>query len=215
MKYHNYIFLTSDKSLKDVSETILAVYKKEFLEELNNEENVVVYTYATLGLKVNTNILIWLQSESIEDMQLFLNLLMHTRLGRHLTITYTLFGMTRPTLYSPQDIQDSSRKGGKYLIIYPFTKTHSWYELDLKTRKKLMTGHMTIGKRYRQVTQLLLYSYGVDDNEFIVSYETDKLPDFQQLVMDLRMDSVRAFTKKDTPIYTCIYKSPEEALDFL
>jgi chlorite dismutase len=158
-----------------------------------------------------------MQSDSIESIQDLLNNLMHTTLGQYLTISYTLFGMTRQTQYSDQAKGHlaTERKGGAYLIIYPFNKTKEWYMIDFETRRKLMGGHVSFGKRYPQITQLLLYSYGVDDNEFIVSYETDDLPAFQSLVMELRHDKVRAYTLKDTPIFTCVYKTPDAVLAYL
>ncbi len=78
-----------------------------------------------------------------------------------------------------------------------------------------MGGHVSIGKKHDKISQLLLYSFGIDDSEFIVSYETDDLSAFQTLVMELRSDKVRSYTLKDTPIFTCIYKTPQEVLTFL
>jgi chlorite dismutase len=217
MTYHSYIFFSVRSSFHKLSPAQQKKYKNDFLKELKNEKKVIVYTYSTLGLKVNTTILFWFQSDSIEESQNYLNKLLHTDLGNHLKITYTLFGMTRPTQYSRASTGhfETTRKGGAYLTIYPFTKTKEWYQFDFKKRKELMEGHISVGRKFPQITQLLLYSYGVDDQDFIVSYETDDLPDFQSLVMELRMDKVREYTQSDTPIFTCIYKSFEEILDFV
>lgn len=217
MTCHNYIFFTSNPALHNVPQATIEKYKKAFLKLLLSEKNIVVSTYATVGLKVNTEILIWFQADSIDEIQNLLNKLMHTDLGKYLQITYTLFGMTRPTQYSPKATGhlDTSRKGEKYLIIYPFTKTKEWHMLDFDARRNLMGGHVSIGKKHHKVTQLLLYSFGIDDSEFIVSYETNELSAFQTLVMELRSDKVRAYTQKDTPIFTSIYKRPEIVLDFL
>ena len=217
MQYHNYIFLSSNFGLRNLSQKDLLSYKKEFVKMLKIEKGVLINTFTTIGLKVNTNILLLFQSDSLEDIQNHLNKLMHTKLGKYLTITYTLFGMTRPTQYSPKSIGylETDHKGGKYLIIYPFSKTKEWYQINYDTRRKLMGGHITFGKKHPKINQLLLYSYGVDDNEFIVSYETDDLSDFQTLVMELRSDKVRAYTLKDTPIFTCIHKSTEKILDYI
>jgi len=217
MTSHSYIFFTVKDSFNTLPATTKEKFKKAFVKELKQEKSVISYTYATLGLKINTSLMIWFQAESIDEIQLFLNKLMHTKLGEYLQISHTLFGMIRPTQYSHQSLKhlDTQRKGGKYLTIYPFTKTKNWYFLDLDARKKIMSGHITIGKKYPQIEQLLLYSYGVDDSEFIVSYEMDDLSAFQSLVMELRSDKTREYTLKDTPIFTCIYKTPEEAVDFL
>lgn len=217
MTYHSYIFLSQEKNLHELSKQKLNAYSKEFIHKISQEGNVLVYTYTTVGLKANTTFLLWLQCDNPEQMQSFINALMHTKLGTYLKITYTLFGIVRPTQYSlsSQNHKNTSRKGGSYLIIYPFTKTTDWYMLNFEKRKDLMNGHMAVGRKYPQITQLLLYSYGVDDQEFIVSYETDNLIEFQSLVMELRTDKVREYTLKDTPLFMCIYRPLSETLTFL
>ncbi|HSW97667.1 MAG TPA: chlorite dismutase family protein [Candidatus Saccharimonadales bacterium] len=217
MTYHNYIFFTVDKSIHDLPKTKLAEYRKAFVAKIENTKDIIVYSYTLLGLKKENIFLLWIQSDSLEITQNFLNNLLHTEIGKYLHCSETLFGMTRPTQYSPGSTthENTARKGGKYLIIYPFTKTQEWYMLDFQKRKELMKGHITIGRKYPQITQLLLYSYGIDDNEFIVSYETDSLADFQQLIIELRTDPVRNYTKKDTPIFTCIYRTLEETVHFI
>lgn len=217
MVSHNYIFFTIHPSFYKLSPGEKQFFKKEFVEELKNERKVVTNTYATLGLKKDTRILLWMHADTIEEIQNFLNKLMHTKLGEYLVITHTLFGMTRQTQYSDKSTVHlkSQRKGEKYLVIYPFVKTKEWYQLPFEKRRNMMGGHVMVGKKYPQIEQVLLYSYGIDDSEFIVSYEMEDLAAFQSLVMDLRSDSVRAYTQSDTPIFTCIYKTPEEVVEFL
>lgn len=215
MIYHTYIFFSVQSSFNRLSKSTKANYKSTFLKDLNKEKKIVTYTYATLGLKGNTTFLLWIQADSIEVIQDYLNDLLHTNMGSYLRITNTLFGMVRGSQYSSSKQSDTRRKGGAYLIIYPFIKTYEWYKLSFEQRKNLMKGHISVGRNYPQITQLLLYSYGVDDQDFIVSYETDDLADFQSLVIDLRSDKVRAYTLSDTPIFTCIFKKPEELIKFL
>jgi len=215
MVYHTYIFFSVKASFNKQSKSTKENFKKAFLQDLKNEKKCVIYTYATLGLKGNSTFLVWFQADSIETIQDCLNNLMHSKVGTYLKITHTLFGMVRGSQYSSTKQLDTRRKGGAYLIIYPFTKTYEWYKLSFEQRKDLMEGHISIGRNYPQITQLLLYSYGVDDQDFIVSYETDDLADFQSLVIDLRSDKVRAYTLSDTPIFTCIYKTLEELIKFL
>jgi chlorite dismutase len=217
MKYHNYIFLRSKLHPSDLSETELKRNKKEFLKILDGKKEVEVFSYSTLGLKAGTNILLWFQSDNLEKIQDLIAKLLHSKLGKYLKISYSYFGLARETQYSPhsQDYLNTLRKGRDYLIIYPFTKTPEWYQLNFQKRKKLMGGHIDIGMKHPKVEQLLLYSFGLDDQEFIVSYETNDLLEFQSLVMELRSDKVRTFTLNDTPIFTCIYQPWEKALDYL
>ena len=67
-----------------------------------------------------------------------------------------------------------------------------------------MNEHIRIGKQYRDITQLLLYSFGLQDQEFVVVYETDDLSLFSSLVYDLSDTEARRYTRRDTPLHTGI-----------
>jgi chlorite dismutase len=78
-----------------------------------------------------------------------------------------------------------------------------------------MRGHMKVGHAYPQVRQLLAYSFGLDDQEFIVAYETDDLVGFQDLVRELRETESRRSTVRDTPIITGIHRPLGRILELL
>jgi chlorite dismutase len=128
----------------------------------------------------------------------------------------SLWGFTRPSQYtkarSSQEIDpfDSTRK--LYLIMYPFTKTPEWYLMSREARQGMMNEHIRIGKQYEDIKQLLLYSFGLQDQEFVVVYETDDLPRFSDLVNELRDTEGRRYTLQDSPVYTAIYHPAEETL---
>src|SRR5207248_850630 len=103
----------------------------------------------------------------------------------------------------------------KYLVVYPFVKTIDWYLMSREARQGMMNEHMRIGHEYADVRQVLLYATGLDDQEFIVAYETDNLERHQQLVIALRDTEARRYTLRDTPIYTAIYRPLDEALALL
>ena len=87
--------------------------------------------------------------------------------------------------------------------------------MSKEARQGMMNEHIRIGHEYPAVRQLLVYSTGLDDQEFVVSYETEDLDAFQQLVIALRDTEARRYTLRDTPIYTCVYRSLEDTLDLL
>jgi len=128
----------------------------------------------------------------------------------------SLWGFTKPTQYTsnkrnPQEIDpfDESTRT-PYFIVYPFVKTIPWYLEDWETRKEMMQEHIKLGKQYPEITQLLLYSFGLQDQEFVVSYETENLSQFSDLVYELRKSEARRYTERDTPIITGIHRSPEK-----
>jgi chlorite dismutase len=124
-----------------------------------------------------------------------------------------LWGYTRPSVYakapSPQEIDPFAAERAQYLVLYPFVKTVQWYLLGKDTRQGMMNEHIRIGHQYPEIKQLLLYSFGVQDQEFVVVYETASLYRFSELVNELRGSDVREYTERDTPVYTGIWRSPE------
>jgi chlorite dismutase len=134
----------------------------------------------------------------------------------YLQPTTTLWGYTRPSQYtkmrSTQEIDPFAETRKPYLVIYPFVKTTEWYLMSREARQGMMNEHIRIGKQYEDITQLLLYSFGVQDQEFVVVYETDDLPRFSDLVAELRGADGRRYTLRDTPLHTAIYHPAEETL---
>jgi chlorite dismutase len=129
---------------------------------------------------------------------------------------HSLWGFTRPSQYtktrSTQEIDpfDPARK--RYLVIYPFVKTVDWYLMSREARQGMMNEHIRIGKQYEEIKQLLLYSFGLQDQEFVVVYEMDDLQQFSDLVSELRSSEARRYTLRDTPLYTAIYHLAGETL---
>jgi len=125
-----------------------------------------------------------------------------------------LWGVTRPSEYSrtaksAQEIDPFGGRRSPYLIMYPFTKTPDWYLLGRDTRQGMMNEHIRIGKQYRDITQMLLYSFGLQDQEFVVVYEAEDLSLFSRLVYDLRDTEARRYTKADTPVYVGVLTSAD------
>jgi chlorite dismutase len=136
---------------------------------------------------------------------------------RHLIeIKDSLWGFTRPSQYSrarsKQEIDPFAMTRQPYLVIYPFSKTTDWYLMSREARQGMMNEHIRIGKQYDDIRQLLLYSFGLQNQEFVVVYETDDLPRFSDLVNELRDTDGRRYTLRDTPLHTAIYHPAEETL---
>ncbi len=134
-----------------------------------------------------------------------------------LAVELALWGFTRPSTYtrtrSSQEMDPFGTRRKPYLVLYPFVKTSAWYALSRDTRQGMMNGHIRVGKEYPDVDQLLLYSVGLQDQEFVVVYETDDLPRFSDLVNRLRSTEARAYTERDTPLYTALHHPHGGALE--
>ncbi|HEX9013843.1 MAG TPA: chlorite dismutase family protein [Anaerolineaceae bacterium] len=177
--------------------------------------------YQTQGLKSGTDFLIWsaAPAASPQDEANFFGHLGSAVSRRRQLIepVESLWGYTRPSVYargqSSQEIDPFASQRQTYLVLYPFVKTIQWYLLGKDTRQGMMNEHIRIGRQYPQIQQLLLYSFGVQDQEFVVVYETEELYRFSELVNELRGSDVREYTQRDTPVYTGIWKSPQAMAD--
>lgn len=135
----------------------------------------------------------------------------------YVNIREALWGYTRPSQYtrtrSGQELSPFAPERLPFVIAYPFVKTGAWYHLDQSARQQLMAGHMKIGHQYPEITQLLLYSTGLQDQEFVVVYETADLRRFMALVAELRATEARLYTQRDWPLHTGRYLANEDDLE--
>ena len=104
---------------------------------------------------------------------------------------------------------------GKYLFVYPFVKRREWYALDPDERWRMMQEHIKVGKEYPSVDNHTTYCFGLDDQEFVVAFDTDDAGAFLDLVQRLRTTEASACTERDTPSFTCLRTSLERALNAL
>jgi chlorite dismutase len=72
-----------------------------------------------------------------------------------------------------------------------------------------------VGRAYPQVDNHTTYSFGLDDQEFVVAFDTDDASAFLDLVQRLRTTEASSYTLRDTPSFTCIAASIERALNAL
>jgi len=190
-----------------------------FSSTLAADESLVTHTYSTLGLRAGVDVLLWRLAPSLEVLERSAAALLGSGTGRWLTISHSFLGLIVPSQYvkRPTTQEQSMFTGerSKYLVVYPFTKDTAWYLMSQSARQGVMNEHMRIGHNYPQVRQLLANSFGLDDMDFLVAYETDDLPAFSQLVRDLRGTESRRSTVRDAPILTAVHHTPREIGELL
>lgn len=182
-------------------------------------EGVRTITYSSVGLEPGVDLLFWRMAPSVDALESAAAALLRAGLGRWLTVRHSLIGRIGPSQYvrKPTDQEQSLFSGdrSRYLVVYPFTKNTEWYLLGKEARQGIMNEHMRVGHEYPEVRQLLANSFGVDDMDFLVAYETDDLPKFGELVRALRGTDSRKSTVRDTPILTGIHRPIEEITTLL
>ena len=220
--YHHYLFFKLDNDFYRLAETEQKKAKEIFHAVLskNHGGDLKLETYATLGFKPDTTFMLWSRGMIPEAVQILLREIFRTEFGYHLSLSHTYFGIVRNSSYSgrtgkPEQTIQNYDERLPYLVLYPFTKTSEWHAMDFESRKSIMGEHIKVGVGHPAIRQCLLYSYGVDDYEFLVSYEMKTLEEFQDLVIEMRHTAGRKYTLVDTPTFTCIYKTLPELIEFL
>ena len=184
------------------------------------EPSTVVRSYSTLGLRGDVDFLLWSAAERLEELQRLASLITTCDMGGYLTTPHHFLAMTRKSTYVSQHRhagQDGQRtrlrpEGAPYLFVYPFVKTHAWYQLPFAERQRMMDAHIKVGHEFPSVKINTTYSFGLDDQEFVVAFETESPGDFLDLVMKLREAEQRPYTERDTPIFSCVAMPLAEVL---
>jgi chlorite dismutase len=138
-------------------------------------------------------------------------------LGAHLDTRYSYLGAALGTRYT-SDHAPAFVKGvppKRFLSVYPFVKTHEWYQLPFEERRAAMAEHGRMGREYPDILTNTISSYGLGDHEFVVAFESDDVPDMVRMVEHLRPAASRPYTKLDTPIFLGVRKDVGEALSDL
>jgi len=203
-----------------------AKHKAEFADVLarwNKPGEFLSLTYSTVGTRGDVDMCVWSIGYAVDEMNQMRSQLMGTALGGYLTSPHNFLAMTKRSQYQIDRADESEgesrgaiRPGGqKYIFIYPFWKTRPWYLLSLEERKRLMDEHIRIGLSYPRVKLNTTYSFGIDDQEFVVAFETNFPEDFVDLVQQLRETEISLYTLKDFPIFSCVRVPAEEMLNRL
>jgi chlorite dismutase len=192
------------------------------IEDLGRRENVLLRTYSLVGTRGDADLMVWLVSDRLDDLHEFSARLNRTTMGAFLEAPYSYFAMTKQSMYvdkhqHPNQEGRSNRlviapTNRRYLFVYPFVKTRAWYRLGREERQRQMSEHIAMGHKYPGVKINTTYSFGLDDQEFVVAFESDSVADFLDLVQEMRESEASTHTVRDVPSFTCMLMSPAEAL---
>jgi chlorite dismutase len=190
--------------------------KREFeatIEQFARSGAVQILSYSTAGLRADADMLFWLIAHNLESIQDLATAIASSGLGRYLHKAHSFLSMTKRSMYMdrfhpthPEDRVHLVPGKYKYFFVYPFVKTRQWYLLPLAERQKMMDEHIKIGMKYPSVKLNTTYSFGLDDQDFVVAFETDVPQDFLDLVQELRESQGSLYTVRDTPIITGVAK---------
>lgn len=222
-QFVNFAFYKLDPVFRRLPQDKKDAARRQFLAALAAvPQGMICLSYSLAGLRADADLMLWRISYASDDLQNQAAAFHHTALGGYLTMSYSYLSMSKRSIYidklDPEHTQSRARVmpgRGRYIFVYPFVKTREWYLLPLPQRQAMMDEHILVGNKYPSVKLNTTYSFGLDDQDFVVAFETDEPKDFLDLVMALRETQASRYTVRDTPIFTCVRTPPEQILQQL
>jgi chlorite dismutase len=178
-------------------------------------------TYSTVGMRADCDMMLWRICYSLECLQKMSTDFLGTRLGGYLQPAHSFLGMTKRSHYQISGTKTGSGDANihpgscQYLFVYPYVKSRAWYQIPWEERQRIVTEYIRAVEQASRVRLHTTYSYGLDDQEFVIAYETNHPEDFLDLVMKLRETENSTYIVRDTPMFTCLQVSLEEMLERL
>jgi chlorite dismutase len=211
-----YTFLKVDPSWRRLAAAERATHKREFLAACEDfAADHLLQAFSLVGTRGDADLMLVVEAENLDRIHEFHVVLGQSGLSKWSTQPYSFLGMRKGSEYSDEKRLVPRPFRGKYLFVYPFVKTRAWYALPADERWRVMQEHIKVGKEYPDVDNHTTYCFGLDDQEFVVAFDTDDVGAFLDLVQRLRTTESSSFTLRDTPSFTCIAASLERALNAL
>ena len=208
-----YTFFKLDPAWRRLPVSEREQHKREFIAACEDfAEGHYLAAYSTVGIRGDTDLMLQTQAENLERLHEFAVVLNQSGLASWLSMPYSYLAMTKPSEYSDESRLSLREHSNRYLFVYPFVKTRAWYALPAEERGRIMAEHIRVGREYPSIDINTSYSFGLDDQEFVIAFNGDNPAEFLDLVQRLRTTESSSFTLRDTPTFTCLAVSVEKAL---
>jgi chlorite dismutase len=221
-QFVNFMFFRVDRAFRALPDEVKSDAKRELAEIIQRYSGpMIVLPYSTVGIKAGIDFMLWRIGFDLDPFQRMVADINKSILGRYLDVPVSYLAMTKHSQYVDEHVHEGQEGRrlrivpGKrpFLFVYPFVKTRDWYLLPMTERQRIMNEHIAIGHKYPRVKINTTYSFGLDDQDFVVAFESDTADEFLDLVQELRETESSKFTVRDTPMYTCRRSTMEEILD--
>ena len=208
-----YTFLKLDPAWRRLDANERLAHKREFAAACADfADGHLLRLFSTVGTRGDSDLMVLSQAHNLERIHEFHVVLAQSGLMKWASIAHSFLAMTKLSEYSEESRLEVRPAHARYLFVYPFVKTRAWYALDAQERYRIMQEHIKLGREYPSIDLNTSYSFGLDDQEFVVAFETDDPGSFLDLVQRLRTTESSLYTARDTPTFTCISASVERAL---
>ncbi|HMD52872.1 MAG TPA: chlorite dismutase family protein [Solirubrobacteraceae bacterium] len=211
-----YTFLKLDPEWRRLDGELRREHKLEFVAACEDfADGHLLQSFSLMGTRGDAELLLVAEAENLDRIHEFHVVLAQSGLMKWAEIPYSYLGLRKSSEYSEDERVVPRGIRGRYMFVYPFVKSREWYALPGEERWRIMQGHIQVGREYPGVDNHTTYSFGLDDQEFVVAFDTDDPATFLDLVQRLRTTEASRYTVRDTPSFTCLAMSLPRAVNAL
>ena len=217
-QFLNYAFFQLDPAFRQLPASEQCDLKREYADVLSGwseREDLILRTYSLEGLRADCDFMLWRIAEDVAQFNEMQRELNACRFAGWVQPRHSFVSLQKRSQYVNR-IEGSGHGidllpgQGKYLFVYPFVKTRAWYGLSPHARQGMMDEHIHVASSFKGIRLNTSYSYGIDDQEFVVAFDSDYPQEFVDLVGRLRYTEASLYTQRDTPMFTCLKASVHE-----
>src|ERR671916_726466 len=188
-QFVNFTFYRARPEWRLLSEDDKQRCREEFVKTVDEfRSSLLIHSYSTIGLRTNVDFMIWRIGYELEPIQEMTSRLNRTAMAKYIEPAQSFLSMTKRSMYIDKDNPE-----------------------HVEDRLHIVPGK----SQYLFVKLHTTYSFGLDDQEFVVAFETDYPADFLDLVQELRETKASSYTLRDTPMFTCRQRTLSECLEAL
>ena len=218
---YRYLTLAVMPEWRRLGERERAAQKTDFAAAASHP-GVRVHAYSLVGTRADADLLLWCVGDDLDALRGLEERLASTAFWSYSTRPYAYLAARRRSPYlgshehaGSEHARPSAGPVGDlpYVVVYPMTKKRAWYALSSQERTRIMGAHFAVGHNYPDIRIHTGYSFGIDDQEFVVAFEVPDVRRFLALVADLRETESSAYTERETPIFVGAAMPLERALD--
>lgn len=219
--FSSFVFLKLDPMFRRLISNEKIAAKQEFENMVGAcQEKIFLRTYMITGLRADSDILFWRVSDNLERLQDICARTFSVGVGHYLLPSHSYLGVYHP------DEQAAAKKDlefgclpkdvfgrHKFMLIHPVVKSHLWYELSEEERRKMQADRSAVMVKYREIQENFFQSYGLDEQEMIVTREARHLDELVLATRELREQRIKNYTAVDKPVFLCVGRDLREILD--
>lgn len=160
-------------------------------------------SYDLTGYRADADLLVWLVTPEVDQLQETYRRFRQTEVGRSLDPVWSAVGVHRTAEFNADHLPAflGPQEPKRYLCVYPYVRSLEWYVLEPAERADMLAEHGRLAASYKDVLANTVASFGLGDYEWLLAFEADQPHRIVDLMRALRAARARQHTREEIPFF--------------